>query len=89
MLTGSYPYEDVEGQQVLVMRKIMKAQYTLPRDMKLSSSCEDLIRRMFTLDPVQRISIAEIKQHVWYTGALPESLVVRPPSSYTLTLYPR
>lgn len=78
MLTGSYPYEDEEGRQVCVMRKIMKAEYTLPHDVKLSSSCEDLIRQMFTIDPTQRVSVAGIKQHPWYSAPLPESLEVRP-----------
>lgn len=83
MLTGTYPYEDAEGRQVLVMRKIMKAQYTLPHGLQLSGSCLDLIAQMFNLDPVQRISIAGIKQHPWYTAAQPQSLeasTLQPPA---------
>lgn len=76
MLAGVYPYEDPEGRQIFVMRKIMKAQYTLPSGLLLSDSCMDLIGRMFTLNPMQRISIAGIKQHPWFTMAMPAALEV-------------
>jgi serine/threonine protein kinase len=43
----------------------------------MSASCKDLIRQMFALNPHQRISIEGIKQHPWFTQAMPEALEVR------------
>lgn len=81
MLVGTYPFADSKGRQVFVVRKIMKAEYTLPSRLRLSHSCKDLIRRMFTLKPVERICIAGIKQHPWFTRALPARLEVCPRGS--------
>eukprot|EP01017_Pseudomicrothorax_dubius_P032149 TRINITY_DN4176_c0_g2_i4.p1 TRINITY_DN4176_c0_g2~~TRINITY_DN4176_c0_g2_i4.p1 ORF type:complete len:469 (-),score=107.60 TRINITY_DN4176_c0_g2_i4:27-1433(-) len=37
----------------------------------LSPEFQDLINFMLALDPAQRLSIAEIKEHPWYKGELP------------------
>lgn len=76
MLTGTYPYEDDDGRQDSIMRKIVMAQYVLPPGLQLSDSSKDLIHQMFMPNPLQRISIDGIKQHPWFTAPLPESLEV-------------
>ena len=57
------------------MRSIVQGQYVLPQG--LSESCKDLIRQMLDLNRQQRISIEGIKQHPWFTQAMPEALEVR------------
>ena len=79
MLVGAYPYEDTDGRQHSVLRKIIMAEYVLPPDLVLTDSCKDLIRRMFTVDPHQRISLESIKRHPWFTTPLPEAMEVRLP----------
>lgn len=42
----------------------------------LSPGARDLIPRMLLVDPLKRITIAEIRQHPWYTLHLPRYLAV-------------
>ena len=77
MLVGGYPYEDTEGQPHSAVRKIVSGQYALPQDVPLSDSCKDLIRRIFTVVPDQRITIDDIKRHPWYTKQMPNAMQVR------------
>ena len=76
LLTGAYPYGDPDGRQNIIMRKILQAQYVIPAKLKLSDSCKDLIRQIFTLNPTQRISIEGIKQHPWFTAPMPAAVEV-------------
>ena len=76
MLVGGYPFEDTAGQPHTAVRKIVSGQYTVPRDVPLSESCLDLIRRIFTVNPLQRITIAEIKQHPWFVRRMPRAMMV-------------
>lgn len=76
MLVGGYPFEDTAGQPHTAVRKIVSGQYTVPRDVPLSESCLDLIRRIFTVNPLQRITIAEIKQHPWFVRRMPKAMMV-------------
>ena len=41
----------------------------------ISDEVKDLINRMLQPNPVRRISMAEIKQHPWYTSNLPPYLL--------------
>ena len=77
ILTGDYPYEGRDDQPYTTVGKIMQAQYVLPTDLDLSDSAKDLLRQLFSIDPVQRISIRGIKQHPWFTKALPVALEAR------------
>ena len=76
ILTGDYPYEDKENRPHIIIRKILQAQYELPPGLQLSDSAKDLIRQLFIINPNQRISLEGIKQHPWFTKALPEALEV-------------
>ncbi len=53
---------------------ILDVRYTFPKG--LSRDCRDLIRGLFHKDPDQRLSIAEIKKHPWFTANLPEEMSV-------------
>ena len=46
----------------------------IPWDRQVSPDCEDLIRRIFTPSPLQRITIPEILQHPWFLVNLPAEL---------------
>eukprot|EP00897_Mesotaenium_endlicherianum_P002219 jgi/Mesen1/2024/ME000148S01128 len=53
--------------------------YTLPSH--LSPGARDLIPRMLLVDPMKRITIPEIRQHVWFQAHLPRYLAVPPPDT--------
>ena len=76
MLVGGYPFEDTAGQPQTAVRKIVNGDYTVPSDVPLSESCLDLIRRIFTVNALQRITIAEIKQHPWFVRRMPKAMMV-------------
>ncbi len=38
---------------------------------QVSEACQDLLRRMMTADPLQRISVQGIMQHPWFLHDLP------------------
>ncbi len=44
----------------------------------LPAPCKDLIRNMLVVDPLKRISIAQIRQHEWFQTALPAYLRLSP-----------
>ena len=66
LLTGSLPFN--EKQTAKLYNKIRECKYVLPEN--LSDSAKDLIFRMLQKDPLNRISISEIKQHKWFSNKL-------------------
>ncbi|XP_062906273.1 serine/threonine-protein kinase SIK2-like isoform X2 [Mobula hypostoma] len=64
LVCGSFPFD---GPTLPVLRqRVIEGHFRVP--FFLSEDCEDLIRRMLTVDPLKRISIPEIKLHCWLTG---------------------
>jgi serine/threonine-protein kinase HSL1 (negative regulator of Swe1 kinase) len=62
MLTGSTPFNYGEGSDIrYLFRDIAKARYFMPED--LSPEAKDLIRRIFVVDPKQRITMDEVWDH--------------------------
>jgi 5'-AMP-activated protein kinase catalytic alpha subunit len=57
-----------------LFRLIKKGSYTVPGH--VSEDAKDLISRMLAIDPKDRISIAEIKQHKWFSVGLPKEEAV-------------
>jgi serine/threonine protein kinase len=57
-----------------LFRKIKHGNFTLPGH--LSSEAKDLIVQMLVVDPVRRITFAQIRKHVWFAKDLPEYLSV-------------
>jgi 5'-AMP-activated protein kinase catalytic alpha subunit len=66
LLTGTLPFD--EKQIPKLYQKIRECKYILPQI--LSDSAKDLIFRMLQKDPMNRITIPEIKQHKWFSNQL-------------------
>jgi 5'-AMP-activated protein kinase catalytic alpha subunit len=74
LMCGSLPFDDENIPNLF--KKIKNGMYTLPGH--LSKLSRDLIPRMLVVDPMKRITIPEIRQHPFFTAALPLYLTVRP-----------
>ena len=55
----------------LQMQRILKVEYDFPSQLKVSSSCRDLLSKILVDKPEKRITIPEIQKHPWYTEDLP------------------
>ncbi|GAB2282481.1 SNF1- protein kinase catalytic subunit alpha kin10 [Dionaea muscipula] len=77
LLCGTLPFDDENIPNLF--RKIKGGIYTLPSH--LSHGARDLIPRMLVVDPMKRMTIAEIRQHRWFQDRLPRYLAVPPPDS--------
>jgi len=74
LLCGSLPFDDENIPNLF--KKIKGGIFTLPGHM--SDEIKDLISRMLVVDPLQRITIPEIRRHRWFTESLPLYLSVTP-----------
>ena len=74
LLCGSLPFDDENIPNLF--KKIKGGIFTLPGHM--SDEIKDLISRMLVVDPLQRITIPEIRRHRWFTEQLPLYLSVTP-----------
>ena len=74
LLCGSLPFDDENIPNLF--KKIKGGIFTLPGHM--TDDIKDLISRMLVVDPLQRITIPEIRRHRWFTEALPLYLSVTP-----------
>lgn len=70
MVCGSLPFDDDHMPQLF--NKIKECRYFIPQN--LSPAVQDLINRMLQPNPVKRISLQEIQEHIWFTKDLPEYL---------------
>ena len=57
-----------EKQTAKLYQKIRECKFNIPES--VPDSAKDLINRMLQKDPLDRISIAEIKQHRWFSKGL-------------------
>lgn len=71
LVTGRLPFDDHNVRALLL--KVKAGQYSIPK--YVAPEVQDLIRRMLVVDPKDRITLAEIRQHPWFT----ENDVVLPP----------
>jgi len=74
LLCGSLPFDDENIPNLF--KKIKGGIFTLPGHM--SDDIKDLISRMLVVDPLQRITIPEIRRHRWFVESLPLYLSVTP-----------
>tara|TARA_B100000524_G_C23486631_1_gene311837 strand:- start:86 stop:628 length:543 start_codon:yes stop_codon:yes gene_type:complete len=74
LLCGSLPFDDENIPNLF--KKIKGGIFTLPGHM--SDEIKDLISRMLVVDPLQRITIPEIRRHRWFVENLPLYLSVTP-----------
>lgn len=67
LLTGALPFDD--NNLPCLFQKIRNSKFYIP--LYLSSLARDLLTRMIEPNPLNRITIAEIKNHCWYKYKLP------------------
>eukprot|EP01031_Cornospumella_fuschlensis_P041079 gene41079-50113_t len=82
LLCGTLPFDDESIPNLF--KKIKSGMYSLPSH--LSQSARELILRMLVVDPMKRITIQEVRQHVWYLHKLPQYLTI-PVANYDQTVY--
>jgi serine/threonine protein kinase len=69
LVCGYLPFEDTNTRELY--NKILNAEYRTPKF--ISPSAKDLIGAMLTIDPEDRITIPEIRQHPWYRSQDPNA----------------
>eukprot|EP00168_Porphyra_purpurea_P008955 TRINITY_DN2169_c0_g1_i3.p1 TRINITY_DN2169_c0_g1~~TRINITY_DN2169_c0_g1_i3.p1 ORF type:complete len:538 (-),score=152.15 TRINITY_DN2169_c0_g1_i3:951-2564(-) len=74
LLCGTLPFDDESIP--FLFRKIKGGIYILPA--YLSENARDLISKMLVVEPLKRITMAEIRQHPWFLEKLPRYLAVPP-----------
>lgn len=73
MLTGSLPFQDAD--KSVVVESIVNGTYSPPENVSLEA--RDLVMKMLRVNPVQRITIPEIKRHPWFMSNDQSSLVLK------------
>lgn len=74
LLCGSLPFDDESIHNLF--RKIKHGEFTIPGH--VPDMARDLISRMLVVDPLQRITCADIKRHPWLQHSLPRYLSLTP-----------
>ncbi|KAJ6227022.1 protein kinase [Anaeramoeba flamelloides] len=64
LLVGDLPFKNKNPQ--LLMKQILSGKYYVPNF--VSEEAKDLISRMITLNPTERITLEEIQMHPWFTN---------------------
>jgi len=77
LLCGSLPFDDENIPNLF--RKIKNGLFNLPNH--LSPHSRDLISKMLIVDPLKRITIPEVRQHLWFAYNLPRYLAVGHPET--------
>ena len=67
LLTKTLPFDD--NNQSMLYHKIREGRFSIPS--YLSFEVQDLLRRMIQINPLERITIQEIKVHPWYQANVP------------------
>ncbi|KAJ1966149.1 Protein kinase, partial [Dispira parvispora] len=70
MLCGKLPFDDESIPQLF--KKISSGVFVMPS--YLSAEVQQLLKRMLVVKPLERITIAEIRDHPWFKRNLPEYL---------------
>ncbi|KAJ3099174.1 hypothetical protein HDU97_003369 [Phlyctochytrium planicorne] len=70
LLTGNLPFDDENIRRLLL--KVKQGNYQIPDH--VSAPAKDLIRRMLVVDPVTRITIAQVMEHPWFTSKIPPNI---------------
>lgn len=64
MLTGTIPFQANETEKLHAL--ILEGEFDFPETPKLSPEVKDLLKRILVLDPMERLSLAEVKAHAWF-----------------------
>ena len=75
MLTGYLPFD--EDNHTVLVKRICSADFEIPSH--VSKEAQDLLRQILKVHPLQRIKIAEIKRHPWFTGEDLNSVILLGP----------
>eukprot|EP01127_Copromyxa_protea_P023993 TRINITY_DN925_c0_g1_i1.p1 TRINITY_DN925_c0_g1~~TRINITY_DN925_c0_g1_i1.p1 ORF type:complete len:504 (-),score=73.28 TRINITY_DN925_c0_g1_i1:388-1824(-) len=70
LVTARLPFDDTYLPHLF--NKIKSGKYHMPS--YLSPECKDLIKRILLVNPVERLTVAEIRQHPWTKDNLPPYL---------------
>ena len=73
MLTGTLPFADDNTQ--VTIEKISKAEYKCPSS--LPPDAKDLIAKILKVNPMERISISEIRRHPWFMSSDQTTFVLK------------
>ncbi|ORZ31791.1 kinase-like domain-containing protein [Catenaria anguillulae PL171] len=79
MLVGRLPFED--EYIPALFQKISSGQYAIPAFM--SPDARSLVQAMLIVDPLKRITLAEVRSHPFFTKDLPAYLSPLPPIPYS------
>ena len=52
-----------------VIDRIMRAEYVIPGRPHISESCKDLLQKLLTVDPLQRLDAGGCQKHPWFQEA--------------------
>lgn len=63
LLTGRLPFDEEDGNIRNLLLKVQSGKFEMPGDDEISSEAQDLIARILTVDPEQRIKTREILKH--------------------------
>ncbi|KAK9832466.1 hypothetical protein WJX74_011045 [Apatococcus lobatus] len=69
MLYGRYPFNAEEGKKFVAA--VMAGRCTIPRGIKVSKGCLQLLASMLRPLPEERPDVADIRGHAWFTENLP------------------
>jgi 5'-AMP-activated protein kinase catalytic alpha subunit len=70
LLCGCLPFDEETIPQLFT--KIKKGRYTIPSH--VTPGARDLIEKLLVVDPLQRITIPQIRDHPWFLDGLPPHL---------------
>jgi 5'-AMP-activated protein kinase catalytic alpha subunit len=74
LLCGKLPFD--EETIPILFKKIREGSYTFPNH--VSEPAKDLISKILVVDPLQRATMSDIRNHPWFQKDLPEYLSVPP-----------
>ncbi|CCD22224.1 protein kinase GIN4 NDAI_0A00660 [Naumovozyma dairenensis CBS 421] len=63
LLTGRLPFDEEDGNIRNLLLKVQSGEYEMPDDDEISKEAQDLIGRILTVDPEQRIKTRDILKH--------------------------
>lgn len=66
-LTGVAPFQGLTYQEVLEKNKECKIVYNEVHWKKISPEAKDLVMKMLTVDPEERINVRDALEHSWFT----------------------
>lgn len=63
LLTGRLPFDEEDGNIRNLLLKVQSGKFDMPEDDEVSAEAQDLIAKILTVDPEQRIKTREILKH--------------------------